>query len=415
MVELGTGRLAVDAGPAPLGPRQRRAEQLLGLAPQVVVGVFAHVERERLVVGVGVADGQAAVQPLYQQQLGPRRGGGRGLRREPVAAGQVEGRVVAQRVTVGHRGGEPAREGLRLHHLQPDPAHRRPLVAGQVRAGHAGMRRAGAQHDQVAPVPLAGVVAHRVRGDLGRLAARPPAVAGGPARPGQQVLADGGQGEARLDHGVPAAAQPPGELAAQRRVDLAGRGCVEELVTADRGVGPCRRLLQQLQLGLAGRQRQRPVRPEADARHLRGQLLPARPGPQGQAQLGPAVAAADPDQPEVADAGTARLGLALEVQDVKPAPPGRHRVHRAEHPAAHHHHAFHARCPPALWPVRPSPSCRGDRTVNTARQNRAPPPHRGRRGAVRGSRGAPRAGPPTLSSSDGPGRQRRGRGARTGH
>ena len=75
------GYLAVDAGPAPLDTRDRSAQQCLGPAPQVVVGIFVDVERERLGVFVRVSDGQRAVGPLDQQQLragalGDRRLGG---------------------------------------------------------------------------------------------------------------------------------------------------------------------------------------------------------------------------------------------------------------------------------------------------------------------------------------------------
>jgi hypothetical protein len=223
------------------------------------------------------------------------------------------------------------------------------VVTGQVRACDTGVAGAGAHHDEIAAMPLAGVVADRVRRYLRRLTARQPAVPGRPVAACQQVRADRGQHPARLDRGIPAAAQSPGELAAQGRVDLASRGCVEKLEAADRRVRPRGRLLQQLQLGLVGGQRQRPVRPETGARHLDGQLLPACPGPQGQAQLGPGGAAADPDQAEVADAGAARLRLPLEVQHVEPAPPSRRGVHRAEHPAADHHNTFHGLAPSRRW------------------------------------------------------------------
>ena len=59
-----TGRrginLAVDPGPAPLHPRDGRAEQRLGPGAQVVVGVLVQVEPERLGVFVRVTDGEPA-------------------------------------------------------------------------------------------------------------------------------------------------------------------------------------------------------------------------------------------------------------------------------------------------------------------------------------------------------------------
>ena len=78
---------AVDAGPAPLDTGDRRAEQLLGPGSQVVVGIFVHVERERLGVLVRVADGQRAVGPLHQQQLRAGALGDRRLRRQLRAPG----------------------------------------------------------------------------------------------------------------------------------------------------------------------------------------------------------------------------------------------------------------------------------------------------------------------------------------
>jgi hypothetical protein len=102
-----TGRgvhFAVDAGPAALDSREGRAKQRLSPGAQVIVGVFVHVERERLGVFVRVSDGESAVGPLDQQQLRPLRGGG--LRRELPPSRQVIGGVVAQRVAVGQRRGD---------------------------------------------------------------------------------------------------------------------------------------------------------------------------------------------------------------------------------------------------------------------------------------------------------------------
>src|SRR5229473_1953694 len=90
-VQARTGHLAVYAGPPPPRRRQRRPEQLLSPGAQVIIGRLIQVEGERLVVGVRVADREAAIKPLCQQQL---RAGGRGnrtLRCEPGPAGQVVG------------------------------------------------------------------------------------------------------------------------------------------------------------------------------------------------------------------------------------------------------------------------------------------------------------------------------------
>ena len=117
--------LAVDPGPAALDPGEGHAEQRLGPPAQVVVGVLVQVERERLGVLVRVADGQPAAGPLDQQQLGAGLRRGPFLRWQPVPSGQVEGGVVAQRVAVGQRRGDPIGQRRRLHHLQPDPPDRR--------------------------------------------------------------------------------------------------------------------------------------------------------------------------------------------------------------------------------------------------------------------------------------------------
>jgi hypothetical protein len=114
VVQLAGGDLTVDPGPPALGGRKRGAEQPLGPAAQVIVGRLVDVERERLVVGVGVPDGQAAVQALDQQQLGPGRRGGRRLGRQPVPAGQLVGRVVASGRTASSPSGSRRATGLVL-------------------------------------------------------------------------------------------------------------------------------------------------------------------------------------------------------------------------------------------------------------------------------------------------------------
>jgi hypothetical protein len=141
-----------------------------------------------------------------------------------------------------------------------------------------------------------------------------------------------------LDDGVEMAVQPAGELAAQRRVDRPDRGRVEQLEPAALRVGQFRRLLEQAELGVRGRQRERARGPEAEPGHLRAELGPQLAGPQRQAQLGTCLPAAHPDQAEVPHAGAAGLGLPLQLHDLEAAPARLHRVHGAEHAAADDDH-----------------------------------------------------------------------------
>jgi hypothetical protein len=106
-----------------------------------------------------------------------------------------------------------------------------PLDQQQLGAGPPGCG-ARAQDHQVALVPGAGVIAHRVRHDLGNLAAWQPRI---PIT--SKVAAQRGQHLARFDDRVRAAEQPADELPAQGRVDLAdGRG-VKQLEPAPIGTG----------------------------------------------------------------------------------------------------------------------------------------------------------------------------------
>jgi hypothetical protein len=123
------------------------------------------------------------------------------------------------------------------------------------------MCRAGADHDEITAMPLAGVVTDRVRGRLDGLTAGQPLV----ARHGQQVRAQRRGHLPRLHDGVLGAQQRAGEVAAQRRVDRAGRRRVQHLIAALRRVGERRRLLDQGQLGVVGGQGQGAAGPEADA------------------------------------------------------------------------------------------------------------------------------------------------------
>ena len=76
----GVGALRVHPGPAVPDPRQRAAEEGLDDPGEVLVRLLDDVEGERVLVLVGVADGQSAVPALHHQQLHPVRGGGRRLR-----------------------------------------------------------------------------------------------------------------------------------------------------------------------------------------------------------------------------------------------------------------------------------------------------------------------------------------------
>jgi len=295
----------------------------------VVVGVLVQIEGERLGVLVRVTDGEPAVGPLDQQQLSAGSSGRRGLRRQLAPAGQVVRGVVAQRVAVGQRRGD--RLGQRgLHHLQPDPPYPAP---GQVPARHPGVRRAGAQDHQVALVPGPGVVAHRVRRDLGDLPPGKPLVSALPFTTGREVAAQRRQHLARLDDRVGPAEQAAGELAAQRRVHRADGRRVQQLELPPVRVGQRRRLFEQGQLGVPGGQRERARGPEADPGHLRAEFRPQLAGPQGQAELGSGLPAAHPDQAEVPHARAARLRLAFQLHDLEAAPPGHDRVHGAEYAA----------------------------------------------------------------------------------
>jgi hypothetical protein len=151
---------------------------------------------------------------------------------------------------------------------------------------------------------------------------------------------------AGLHDRVPAAQEPAGELPAQRAVDRPAFVRPEQLVAPQPGVGQRRGLLEQVQLGLVGGEGQRRDGAEAGAGHLHGDLRPARPGPQRELELGAGRPAADPDQPEIADARAAGSGLALEVDDLVPAPAGLQRVHHPKYAAPDNHHPFHVHALP---------------------------------------------------------------------
>ena len=182
-------------------------------------------------------------------------------------------------------------------------------------------------------MPGAGVIAYRVRRDLGDLPSGTPLVpvAG-------EIAAQRREDLPGLDDRVEAAVQPAGEVAAQRRVDRADGRRVEQLEPAPLRVGQRCGLLEQAELRVRGGQRERARGPEAEPGYLRAELGPQLAGAQRQAELRPGLAAAHPDQAEVPHARAAGLRLPFQLHDLEAAPPGRHRVHGAEHAAADDDH-----------------------------------------------------------------------------
>ena len=146
--------LAVDAGPALPDRWKRTTEELFDDVDEICVRRLGDVERERLVVFVGVADRQPAVQTLHAQQLHPVLSGNRLL--GFVALQLMQGRsgiagVVPEAVAVGDSGRQRFAKRFRLHHLQPHAAHRE--VACEL-ANEAAVRRARAHQHQVAVVAM---------------------------------------------------------------------------------------------------------------------------------------------------------------------------------------------------------------------------------------------------------------------
>ena len=157
---VGVDALAVDTSPALTNRRKRTAEKLLDHVDQVGVWRFGHVEGERLVVLVGVADRQPAVQPLYAQQLhavfvGDCILGLVALQRIQRLSGEAG--VVAKAVAVGDRGGQRLVQRLGLHHLQAHPPNRQ--FACDL-ADQPAMRGARAHQHQVTLMRVAAVVEH---------------------------------------------------------------------------------------------------------------------------------------------------------------------------------------------------------------------------------------------------------------
>lgn len=281
-----------------------------------------------MLVLVGVADRQSAVPALHHQQLHPVGGGGRRLRLAGVEGLERlagVGRVVAEAVGVGDGGGQLLAERFGLHHLEAHPPHREP-GPGQF-ADEAAEPGAGRQDHGVAGVRVAVVVADR--GGAGHLAHLTAAEEGVPAR-GQQRLLQGELGGARLHRRVPLAPQGGGERAAQRRVDRAGLGGGEQTVAALGGVRAGDGRLGDGHLPVGAQRGERAARAEAQLREVRPDALPQLAGAQRGPQLLAARAAAHPYLSEVAERGSARLLLPLDLYDLVAAldcVPGVHGSH----------------------------------------------------------------------------------------
>lgn len=200
-------------------------------------------------------------------------------------------------------------------------------------------------------MPGTRLIAHRSRRDIHRLPAGQPGIAVGRSG-GQQVVPDRRGNLPRFHDRVLFAVQPGSECTPQRGVESAHGRAVQEPAAAFAGVGPAGRLAQERGLCVVAGQSQRSVRAETCSRHDAGQLLPEVPGAQSERQLGTRSAAADPDQPEVADRGTARNWLSFQVHDLMAALPGRQRMHHAEHAPADHDDPLHPR--PTFPPGQPA-------------------------------------------------------------
>ncbi len=121
-VDGSVGGEGVDAGPATHHRGELPAQDGLGPGTELPVGGLIDGEVERLLVDVGVADGEASPGPLHTQQLHAPLGAPGCRGGKCGATGQVEGGVVAHGVTVGQGGGQVSRRGGGLHHLEPAPA-----------------------------------------------------------------------------------------------------------------------------------------------------------------------------------------------------------------------------------------------------------------------------------------------------
>jgi hypothetical protein len=156
-------------------------------------------------------------------------GDGRGERLEhgAVVGHRGAGHVQAGHRDTGQRKVSSAIAGEQVMPRPPGPVTRTTpgSATHQVPPCHPGVRGAGTQDHQVALVPGAGVIAHRVRHDLGDLPPRKPLVTAlplttGPFTTGCQVAAQRGQHLTRLDDRVGPAEQAAGELWLPADLDL---------------------------------------------------------------------------------------------------------------------------------------------------------------------------------------------------
>jgi hypothetical protein len=170
--------------------------------------------------------------------------------------------------------------------------------------------------------------------DVDHLAAGEPRV---PSR-GLEGVPEGPQGEAGLDNSVTGAEQAAEQIAPHRGIDGTELLGVEQLETAQPGVGPGCGLGHQRQLGVVAGDGDRAVGAESDGGGVTGELLPQLPGPDGECELGSASSTADPCQTEVAHRCPARASVRLQVDDLEAMAAGLEGVHGAEEAATDDDH-----------------------------------------------------------------------------
>ena len=170
--------------------------------------------------------------------------------------------------------------------------------------------------------------------DLDRPAPGEPLVATGRL----QCRSDRAEHRAGFDHCVEPAQQPTGDVTLDGRVDIPHTRGIKELGAAGRRVGTGSGFGHQAELGIGSGNGQRAVGPETDAGTGRGDPLPEGPGPQGEIELLSGGSPADPDEPEVADGGPPRSGIAFELEHLPSTVGGLEGVHGTENPPAHDHH-----------------------------------------------------------------------------
>src|SRR5262249_55243319 len=145
----------------------------------------------------------------------------------------------------------------------------------------------------------------------------------------------------RLDGRVRSAVQSCQNFSADGRVQLGHLARVEQRELPSPCVIASDYLLENAQLGLVLDDRQRPVRPEADAGNLGCDLLPQLARAERELELLARPPATDPDQAEVPHRRAAGGELALDLDDLEAAPARLACVHAAEYAAADDDRAAH--------------------------------------------------------------------------